>query len=163
MSRSTSRPMQSKATFLGYAVHPSLLMLPLGMLSAAVALDLMGLVAGGAGPMIAGASYWVLAMGLVAALAAAPFGLFDVLAVSDRRRAGRLQALGHLIVAGLFVASWLLRRDSAPPTALALALSFGGASIALGSTWFGSGIADGAPVDSPSSLDHSHQPTVEPR
>jgi uncharacterized membrane protein len=148
--------MQNQATLLGHPLHQPLVAVPLGMLAVAVALDLMGLVAGGAGPMMAGAAYWVLALGIVAALAALPFGLIDPFAIPGRRRAARirrLHALGNAVVAGLFIASWLLRRDSAQPPALALALSFGGAAIALATAW----------LDAPSSLDHPHQQAVEPR
>lgn len=148
----------------------SLVAIPLAMLAAAVTLDLMGLVAGGAGPLMAGVAYWMLALGLAAALIVVPFALLGRIQRKARPRADRLQTAGHALVAGLFIASWLLRRDSGQQaTALALALSFGGAAIALGNAWLGGelvtqpGAPDGAPLNVPNPLVPSHQQAVEPR
>src|SRR5690349_21456235 len=99
--------MQSKVRFLGHPVHQQLVTFPIGMLAAAVVLDLVGLVAGGPVPVMAAAAYWVMALGIVAALVAAPFGLIDLLAIPPDTRAariGRLHGIGNLVVVALFAA-----------------------------------------------------------
>ena len=168
--------MESKARFLGHSVHQSLVGFPLGMLAAAVATDLIGLLAGGASPALALAAFWVMTLGIVAGLVAAPFGLVDLLAIPAGTRAariGRLHGAGNVVVIALFVASWSLRylADDYIAGATALALSFAGAALALGTAWLGGelvsrlgvGVSEGANVDAPSSLDRERQPVVRAR
>ena len=157
--------MESTMKLLGHPVHQQLVSLPLGMLAAAVLLDLIGLVAGGPGPMLAAAAYWVLALGVAAALLAAPFGLIDLMAIPAGTRAariGRLHGLGNLVVVALFGASWWLRHVYAQqPATIAMGLSFAGAALALGTAWLGGelvsrlgiGVYEDANVNASSSLD----------
>ena len=106
----------------------------------------------------------MIAAGIIGGLAAAPFGWIDWFAIPRNTRAksvGLWHGAGNVLVLLLFAASWLLRRDlPEQPEALAFALSFGGAGIALLTGWLGGelvdrlgvGVDDGAHVDAPSSL-----------
>jgi uncharacterized membrane protein len=154
--------MDSHVKLLGHPVHPMLIVFPLGLLATAVVFDLVALsLAQGYWSEIA---YWMIAPGILTGLLAAPFGFVDWRAIPSGTRAkrvGALHGLGNVLVVLLFAGSWLLRRDApAAPEPLALALSFGGGILALGTGWLGGelverlsvGVDDGAHVDAPSSL-----------
>ena len=155
--------MESKAKILGHPVHQILIVFPLGLLATAVIFDVTHLL--GAGPTMVAVAYWTMAAGIVGALVAAPFGTIDWLAIPPDTRAKRIGAMhgiGNLVVSALFIASWLLRPDDrTAPGALALALSFGGAALALLTAWLGGelvsrlgiGVYDEAQVNASSSLD----------
>jgi uncharacterized membrane protein len=153
--------MEARAKFLGHPVHQMLVVFPLGLLATAVLFDVVWLISEGATwPAIA---YWVMAAGLIGAVVAAPFGFIDWLAIPRGTRAraiGRLHGIGNMAVSLLYLASWLLRSQEAPPSVVALLLSFLGATIALFTAWLGGelvsrlgiGVHDNAGVDASSSL-----------
>jgi uncharacterized membrane protein len=161
--------MESKAKLFGHAVHPILIVFPLGLLATAVVFDLISTLTGaGRWSEIA---YWMIAAGIIGGLAAALFGWIDWFAIPAGTRAksiGLTHGLGNMVVVGLFVVSWLLRRDApAAPETLAYVLSFVGAGLALLAGWLGGelverlgvGVADGAHLNAPSSL--SNRPASE--
>ena len=154
--------MESRAKLLGHPIHQMLIVFPLGLLAMAIIFDVIAIALGnGYWSEIA---FWMIASGVVTGLLAAPFGLIDWLAIPSGTRAKRLGALhgiGNVVVIALFALSWLLRRDApAAPQAVALALSFAGGFLALGTGWLGGelvdrlaiGVDDGAHPDAPSSL-----------
>lgn len=105
--------MESRAKVLGHPVHQILIVFPLGLLSTTVAFDALRLVTGNEKWSVA--SHKMLGAGLISAVVAAPFGLIDWVAIPEGTRAKRIgmwHGLGNLAVAGLFGASWLLRRGS---------------------------------------------------
>lgn len=154
--------MESKAKIFGHPAHQMLIVFPLGLLATAVIFDVIRLA--GAGETMAVVAYWMMAAGIVGGFLAAPFGWIDWAAIPTGTRAktiGLWHGAGNIVVIGLFIASWLLRRDlPEQPEALALALSFVGASLALLTGWLGGelvdrlgiGVDDGAHPDAPSSL-----------
>lgn len=154
--------MKSRARFLGHPVHQMLVVFPLGLLAATVVFDLVGILAGGGDwPLVA---YWTMAAGIAGALLAAPFGLVDWLAIPRGTRASRIGALhgiGNAVVSLMFAGSWLLRDPADDPGVVALALSFGGAGLALVTAWLGGelvsrlgiGVYEDANVNASSSLD----------
>ncbi len=159
--------MESKAKLFGHPVHQMLIVFPLGLLATAVVFDVVYLIT--ERPVMAAVSYWMMAAGLLGALAAAPFGLIDWLAIAPGTRAkriGKLHGLGNGLVSLLFLGSWLLRgpADDPVPGTLALVLSFAGAGLALFTAWLGGelvsrlgiGVSDRAGPDAPSSLDERH-------
>ena len=156
--------MESKAKLFGHAIHPILIVYPLGLLSAGVIFDVIYLVTGNTTWTLV--SFWMIAAGIVGGLLAAVFGLIDYLGIPSGTRASRIglvHGLTNLGVMVLFIASWLLRRDSpgVPPTA-AFALSFIGVAGALLGGWLGGelverlgvGVAPGANLNAPNSLTH---------
>ncbi len=159
--------MESKAKFLGHPVHQMLVVFPLGLLATAVVFDLVFLV--GEDPLMAAVAYWMIAAGLIGALLAAPFGLIDWMAIEPGTRAkkiGLLHGAGNGVVSLLFLGSWLLRESAgSDPGALAYALSFAAAALALVTAWLGGelvsrlgvGVSDQAGLNAPNSL-HEHTP-----
>ena len=161
--------MESKAKLFGHAIHPILIVYPLGLLSAAVIFDVIYLATGNT--TWSTVSFWMIAAGIVGGLLAAVFGLIDYLNIPGGTRASRIGLLHGLTNVGvmiLFIASWLLRRDTpdVPPT-VALALSFIGVAAALLGGWLGGelverlgvGVTPNANLNAPSSLTHSAKET----
>ena len=161
--------MESRAKIFGHAIHPILIVYPLGLLSAAVVFDVIYLVT--ANPTWATVSFWMIAAGIVGGLLAAVFGLIDYLNIPSGTRAARIGLLHgatNLGVMILFIASWLLRWNSlapdAPPTT-ALALSFIGVVAALLGGWLGGELVErlgmsvtpGANLNAPNSLTHGER------
>jgi uncharacterized membrane protein len=165
--------MESKAKLFGHAIHPILIVYPLGLLSAAVIFDVLYLVT--ANQTWTTVSFWMIAAGIVGGLLAAVFGLIDYLNIPSGTRASRIGLLHGATNVGvmiLFAASWLLRYDfpQAPSTA-ALALSFIGVVAALLGGWLGGelverlgvGVTPGANLNAPNSLTHGARDTAHVR
>lgn len=154
--------MESRVKLAGHAVHPMLIVFPLGLLATAVVFDVIYLVTDV--PMWTRAAYLMIAAGVIGGLAAAIFGTIDWLAIPRGTRAWRVglyHGVGNVLVVALFALSWVLRRENpaAPPTGAVVA-GLIGAGLALATSWFGGelvnrlgvGIDDGANLDAPSSL-----------
>ena len=168
--------MESRAKLFGHAIHPILIVYPLGLLSAAVIFDVIYLVTGN--PTWTTVSYWMIAAGIIGGLLAAVFGLIDFLNIPSGTRAKRIGLLHgsvNLSVMILFIASWLLRANSIEvPSTAAFALSFIGVGAALLGGWLGGelverlgvGVYDRANLNAPNSLtarpSHAHQ-AAEPK
>jgi uncharacterized membrane protein len=157
--------MESKAKFLGHAIHPILIVFPLGLLATGVVFDVIYLIWGN-GEM-ANVAYWMFAAGIIGGLLAAPFGLFDWINIPSGTRAktiGAIHSLSNVIALVLFAASWWLRNDIPQrPETLASVLSFLGTAMAGVGGWLGGelverlgvGVDEGAHLDAPSSLTNS--------
>jgi uncharacterized membrane protein len=153
--------MEARAKLFGHPVHQMLIVFPLGLLATSVIFDVVGLISGGSTwPMVA---YWTMLAGIVGALIAAPFGLIDFLAIphgTRARRIGAMHGMGNGVVSLLFLGSWLLRSSQEFPTTAALALSFGGAALALLTAWLGGelvsrlavGVSEGAGLNASNSM-----------
>ena len=155
--------MEARAKFAGHAIHPMLIVFPLGLLATAVVFDLLWLVTDRGGFQLAAA--YAIAAGVVGGLSAALFGWIDWFAIprgTRAKRVGLAHGLGNVVVVVLFAGSWLLRRAEGEwePTTLALVLSFPGAALSLATGWLGGelvqrlnvGIDDGAHLEAPNSL-----------
>jgi uncharacterized membrane protein len=106
----------------------------------------------------------MIAAGVGGGLAAAVFGLIDLLAIPPGTRAqtiGLWHGGGNVVAMILFGVSWLLRRNApTSPDTIAIILSFAGAGLSLLTGWLGGelverlgvGVDDGAHLNSPSSL-----------
>ena len=157
--------MESRAKLLGHAVHPILIVFPLGLLATAVVFDIVHMITGGA--VYATVAFWMLAAGLIGGLLAAPFGLWDWLAIPSNTRAksiGLIHALANGTALVLFFISWWIRYNAPDrPSTLAFVIALAGAVMALVGGWFGGelverlgvGVDEGANLDAPSSLSHS--------
>ena len=163
--------MESRAKLFGHAIHPILIVYPLGLLSGAVIFDVIYLLTGNT--TWTTVSYWMIAGGIIGGLLAAVFGLIDFLGIPSGTRAkriGLLHGLTNLGVMILFIASWLLRANSTEvPSTSAFALSFIGVGAALLGGWLGGelverlgvGVTPGANVNAPNSLTHSAKDVPE--
>lgn len=158
--------MESHAKLFGHPIHPMLITFPLGLLPTAVIFDLVRMGTGNARWI--DVSFWMITAGIIGALVAAVFGLVDWLAIPSHTRAkriGLLHGAGNLVVVALFAASWWLRYRSAEvPSATAFWLGVVGVGLALVTGWLGGelvdrlavGVDEGANLDAPSSLSHTH-------
>jgi uncharacterized membrane protein len=139
-----------------------LVVFPLGLLATAVIFDIVFIISDS--PNWALVSYYMIGAGVVGGLAAALFGWLDWFAIPRGTRARRI-GLWHgglnVVVVGLFLLSWLLRRDTpATPPTEAIIAGLLGAAITFVSAWMGGelvdrlgvGVDDGAHLDAPSSL-----------
>jgi uncharacterized membrane protein len=137
-------PVQARARILGIPLHQILIVFPLGLLATSFFFDLgylltrrteLGIVAS-----------WLIFAGVIGGAAAALFGLIDYSAIPRNTRARRVGAIhggGNLVVALLFAASWLLRREEpGHPEALEIALSACGVLLTVITGWLGSELAD---------------------
>ena len=155
--------MESKAKLAGHPIHPMLIVLPLGLLSAAVLFDIIRMLTGN--EALAEVSFWNIAAGIVGGLAAAVFGLIDWLAIPQGTRAkqvGLMHGVGNVVVVALFAVSWILRLNEPGyvPGTLAFVLALAGVLLALVTGWLGGELVDrlgvgvdtGANLNAPSSL-----------
>ncbi len=155
--------MESRAKLFGHAIHPILIVFPLGLLATGVVFDVIYLIRGN--PTMETVAYYMIAAGIVGGAISAPFGWIDWFAIPGGTRAksvGLTHGLGNVLVLVLFIVSWWLRRNSPNfmPDTLAYILSFAGAGLALITGWLGGelverlgvGVDDGAHLDAPNSL-----------
>jgi uncharacterized membrane protein len=155
--------MESRAKAFGHAIHPMLIVFPLGLLVTAVVFDILYLATDRPGFAIAAA--YSIAGGLIGGLLAAVFGLIDWLAIpggTRAKRVGAVHGLGNVGVVALFAVSWLLRLgdNNWEPGAAAMVFSFAGVVLGAVTAWMGGelverlgvGVDEGASLDAPSSL-----------
>ena len=154
--------MESRAKLFGHAIHPVMIVFPLGLLATGVIFDIVHLIWGNA--TFATVAFWMFVAGIIGGFLAAIFGLIDWLAIPSGTRAksvGLYHAIGNTIGLLLFIGSWWLRRDAPQnPEMLASILSFAGLGFAMVGGWLGGelverlgvGVDDGAHLDAPNSL-----------
>ena len=155
--------MESRARALGHAVHPMLIVFPLGLLATAVAFDILGLITDE--PDFAVAAAYTIAAGVIGGLVAAVFGWIDWLAIpggTRAKRVGLLHGAGNVVVVLLFAVSWLVRAgaDAWDANAVAITLGVLGLLLAGVTGWLGGelverlgvGVDERAGLDAPSSL-----------
>ncbi|HET8773888.1 MAG TPA: DUF2231 domain-containing protein [Thermoanaerobaculia bacterium] len=136
--------MQAKARILGHPIHQILIVFPLGLLATSFFFDLAWLLR--RNEQLAIVAWWLIFAGVVGGALASVFGLIDWLAIPRGTRARNVGALhggGMLVVALLYAASWVLRRDApAHPEALAILLSAAGVLLTVVTGWLGGELAD---------------------
>lgn len=155
--------MESKTKLFGHAVHPMLIVFPLGLLATSFVFDILSFAM--SEPLFGTVSYWMITAGLIGGVLAAVFGLIDWLNIPKGTRAhqiGQWHGLGNLVVVALFALSWFLRReDSASiPSTMAFVASLAAVALSLVTAWLGGelverlrvGVDDRAHLDAPSSL-----------
>lgn len=154
--------MEARAKLFGHAIHPILIVFPLGLLATAVVFDIIYLLWGNT--MMAVVAYWMMAAGIIGGLLAAPFGWIDWAKIPHGTRAktiGFMHGMTNTVVLLLFVASWAMRYDFPErPEMTASIISFAGFALALLGGWLGGelverlgvGVDEGAHVNAPNSL-----------
>jgi uncharacterized membrane protein len=155
--------MESKVKLLGHAIHPMLIVFPLGLLATAVVFDIVHLATGNS--TFATLAFWNIAAGIVGGLLAAVFGLWDWLAIPSGTRAkaiGLWHGIGNVVLVGLFAVAWLVRLGNTAyqPSGLPFLLEVVAVLLALVTGWLGGelverlgvGVDDGAHLNAPSSL-----------
>ena len=103
--------MESRIKLLGHPVHQLLVPFPIGGFALSVAMDTWFAISGKR--QHRNTARHALDFGLITAIAAAPFGAVDLLAVPPGTRAKRIgmsHALGNIVMLGLFATSRFMRR-----------------------------------------------------
>lgn len=77
--------MESRTKVAGHALHPILIVFPLGLLSTSVVFDIIHLATGN--PLWTVVSFWMIISCVIGGALAAIFGLIDFLAIPLRTRA----------------------------------------------------------------------------
>jgi len=97
----------------GHPFHPILVTVPIGAWVASIVFDILSRTADD-GAAFARGAYWLIAIGVVGAAAAAVFGLLDLLGVprdTPARRVGYAHMVLNVVVLAAFVASFIWRAD----------------------------------------------------
>jgi uncharacterized membrane protein len=162
--------LENGAKLFGHPIHQKMIIVwPLGLLSTAVAFDIVFLAT--RTHYWLEISYWMILAGVLGGLLAAVFGLIDWLAVPSGTRAkavGLWHGVGNAVVLVLFAISWFLRINGSDyPGPAPFVLSFVGLGLALVTGWLGGELVDrlgigvdrGAHANAPSSL--SGRPATE--
>ncbi|MGH9209981.1 MAG: DUF2231 domain-containing protein [Acidimicrobiales bacterium] len=141
--RQAKRPLLAIAGPYGHPLHPILVTVPIGAWVAGLGFDIGSRLADNPDVFGQGA-YWLIAIGLVAALAAAAVGFLDLFAIPTGTRAfrtGLIHMTLNLVVVALFAVSLLIRHDdhAAPGETSAglLVLSVVALAILGGAGWLG--------------------------
>jgi uncharacterized membrane protein len=160
--------MRAKINLFGHAVHPFLVVFPLGLLLMVPVFDIVHLATGHI--EWSHFAYWLLSCGLIGALVAAVVGLADFLQIprnTEAWRTGLLHLGINLGAVTLFGLSWLIRaidgwqRTGAGPFMLAL----GGFFVMLAGGWFGNELVQrhGMSISENAGLDTPRTRPVETR
>jgi uncharacterized membrane protein len=149
MTTAQQQPAKQPRTILagpyGHPFHPMLVTIPIGTWIASFVFDLAA-VLGTEKEVFAAGAYWLIAIGIVGALAAAVLGLLDLLTIPRGTRAFRT-GLTHmtlnLVVVALFVVSFAVRAAQGyeEPHAAAVVLSAVALLVLGASGWLGGKLA----------------------
>lgn len=149
----------------GHAIHPIMIVFPLGLLATGVVFDVIYLAGGN--PVMEVVAFWLLVAGIIGGLLAAPFGWVDWFAIPKGTRAksvGLIHGLGNTVVLLLFAVSvWFRWEVPTRPEVWAYVFSFAGAGLAVVTGWLGGELVErlgvavdtNANLDAPSSLTHA--------
>jgi uncharacterized membrane protein len=157
--------MKSRVTVAGHAIHPMLVVFPLGLLATSVVWDVCRLMTHDQRWGMVG--FWTIVAGVVGALVAAVPGFIDWLAIPKGTRARKIgvyHLVLNLVVVGLFAISLLARAlnpggyQAAGPGSMLW--GWLGVGVAVVSSWLGGelvetlgiSVREGANPDAPSSL-----------
>lgn len=150
--------MRSRARFAGHAIHPMLIVFPLGLFITAVVFDALYFISDSRDFAVAGA--YTVAAGVIGGLLAAMFGWVDWFAIPEgtrARRIGLLHGLGNVVVLALFAVGWLLRLDQGTwePAPITFVLELVGLALAALTGWQGGELVErlGVGVDEDAGLD----------
>jgi uncharacterized membrane protein len=162
--------MRSRAVLLGHAIHPMLIVFPIGLLTTAVIFDVMQIATGN--PKWGEVGFYMISAGLIGGAVAALFGVIDWLGIPRGTRAKRIglfHGFGNAFVLLLFGMSWFSRQGTpSQATPLAIGLGVVGVVLLFVTGWLGGeliarlgvSVDEGANVNAPSSL--SGQPASAP-
>lgn len=157
--------MESRAKLFGHAVHPILIVFPLGLLATAVIFDIIYMFSGTS--TYAVVAYWMMAAGLIGGFLAAPFGWYDWFHIPSGTRAKTIGLTHGFTMTGallFFLVSWAMRIGFPErPETMASVLSIIGFLFALFGGWLGGelverlgvGVDEGANLNAPNSLTSS--------
>lgn len=126
--RRAKRPATPIAGPYGHPFHPMLVTVPIGAWLMAVIFDIVAFAGDDPAAFTTGAR-WLYGLGVLAAVAAAVFGLLDYTRLTPGTRARRIATI-HLVLnlsaVAIFTVAWALHLGSDDPSAVGLALGIVG-------------------------------------
>lgn len=142
MQTQSKRPVNRLAGPYGHPFHPILVTVPIGAWVASFIFDLVSFRASEAEVFVK-ASFWLIGIGILGALAAAAFGVLDLMRIPPATKAFKV-ALGHMAlnvtVLALFAVGWGMRRgqlDEAPVGGGPLVVSVAALLLLAVAGWLG--------------------------
>lgn len=105
-------PLSPVAGPYGHPFHPILVTIPIGAWVSSLVFDLTTRAGDGSTALVR-ASFWLILIGVIAAGAAALFGLMDLLTIPRGTRAfltGLTHAALNVVILGMFLGNWFWRR-----------------------------------------------------
>ena len=145
-SDNAKRPLSPLAGPYGHPFHPILVPVPIGAWVASLVFDIASRVSDDDAEMFAEGAYWLIAVGILGALAAAIFGVMDLLTI-PRGTAAFKTGLTHmalnLAVVVIFVVNFLVRKSDGYESVKPLHLTLTIVALALlgASGWLGGKLA----------------------
>ncbi len=137
--------MRRRVTLAGEPVHPLLVLMPLCLFGAAVALDvILRLSPATVWSVVA---FWDLGVGLALGVAAAAVGLVDFLAMPSGTRgsrAGLIHGIVNAAALALFAVSFVLRAraEAHAPGSAAVLAAIAGLGASAGAAWLGASLGE---------------------
>jgi uncharacterized membrane protein len=127
-----------RARIANHPIHPRLIPFPFALWIFSIFCDVVYLLGGG-NTFWADAAFYTMAGGIIGALAAAPFGLFDLLSLTDARvrRIGKAHMVINLVLVVLFGLDLWLRVKGTPIGGWPVVLSVTGIILLAVSGWLG--------------------------
>ena len=121
-----------------HPIHPMLVTFPIGLWVFSFVADVVFIMGWGP-PVWNDVAFYTMAGGTVAALVAAPFGLFDLLSLKDpaTRRIGMMHMSLNLAIVAMFAVNLWLRMRQVTGEGLPVTLSAVAVLLLLGSGWLG--------------------------
>ena len=145
-SDNAKRPRTPLAGPYGHPFHPILVTVPIGAWVASLVFDIASRVSDDDAEMFAEGAYWLIALGIVGALAAAIFGLMDLLTIPRGTAAfktGLMHMALNLAVVVIFLVNFLIRKSDGYESVKPLHLTLTIVALALlgASGWLGGKLA----------------------
>ena len=145
-SDNAKRPRTPLAGPYGHPFHPILVTVPIGAWVASLVFDIASRVSDDDAEMFAEGAYWLIALGIVGALAAAIFGLMDLLTIPRGTAAfktGLMHMALNLAVVVIFLVNFLVRKSDGYESVKPLHLTLTIVALALlgASGWLGGKLA----------------------
>jgi uncharacterized membrane protein len=130
--------MNRGARLLGHPIHPMLVVFPLGLLSASVIFDVIGLI--GDSERFHLVAFYMLAAGIIGGLIAAIFGLIDWTAIPSgtaAKRIGVIHGLANVVMLSVFIIGGFLRGEIDNPATVSVGVNVAALGIGMFSGWLG--------------------------
>ena len=145
-SDNAKRPLSPLAGPYGHPFHPILVSVPIGAWVASLVFDIASRVSDDDAEMFAEGAYWLIAIGILGALAAAIFGVMDLLTIprgTTAFKTGLTHMALNLGVVVIFVVNFLVRKSDGYESVKPLHVTLTIVALALlgASGWLGGKLA----------------------
>lgn len=130
--------MRTPASIAGHPIHPMLVPIAIGGFILSLVFDIVCRVTGTSDPWVT-VAYYTMVGGIVGALAAAVFGLVDLISLpaGPTKKVGVTHMVINLVVVGLYICNAWLRHGGSNPDGTTFALSLIAIALLVVSGWLG--------------------------